>query len=125
MGGWQRFKTGLAVVGGCAALSVLLPPLGALFNAVGSVTLLALAAYAAFRGWAFMESVVEASRRPTTVRRNLKGAPERPVTRNQEIERSDHPSQGAELSADQRSRRLKVWPETDRHSRLGLPFRGR
>lgn len=113
------------MVGGCAALSVLLPPLGALFNAVGSVTLLALAAYAAFRGWAFMESVVEASRRPTTVRRNLKGAPERPVTRNQEIERDGQPSQGAELSADQRSRHLKVWPEPERHSRLGLPFRGR
>jgi membrane protein implicated in regulation of membrane protease activity len=67
----SRVKSGLAVVGGCAALSVVAPPLAGLLNALGCVTLLALAGYAAYRGWAFMESVVEASRRPTTVRRNL------------------------------------------------------
>jgi len=72
-----RFKTLLAVVGGCAALSVVAPPLAGLLNAVGSLTLLALAAYAAYRGWAFLEAVVEASRRPVTVRRNLQDGPER------------------------------------------------
>lgn len=36
-----------------------------------------MAAYAAYRGWAFLEAVVEASRRPVTVRRNLQETPER------------------------------------------------
>lgn len=64
-------KSGLALVGACAALSIVLPPLAGVLNAVGSVTLLALGGYSAYRAWAWLESVVEASRRPTTVRRNL------------------------------------------------------
>jgi hypothetical protein len=67
----SRIKSALAVVGACAALAIVVPPLAGLLNAVGSVTLLALAGYSAYRGWAWMESVVEASRRPTAVRRNL------------------------------------------------------
>jgi hypothetical protein len=67
----SRVKSALAVVGACAALALVIPPLAGLLNAVGSVTLLALAGYSAYRGWAWMESVVEASRRPTAVRRNL------------------------------------------------------
>ncbi len=74
-----RFKTGLAVVGGCAALGVVAPPLAGLLNLVAGLTLLGLAAYAMYRGWAFMEAVVEASRRPTTVRRNLQAGPEGPA----------------------------------------------
>jgi hypothetical protein len=67
----SRIKSALAVVGACAALSIVVPPLAGLLNAVGSVTLLALAGYSAYRAWAWMETVVEASRRPTTVRRNM------------------------------------------------------
>jgi hypothetical protein len=66
-----RVKSALAVVGACAALAIVIPPLAGLVNAIGSVTLLALAGYSAYRGWAWMESVVEASRRPTAVRRNM------------------------------------------------------
>lgn len=66
-----RIKSGLALVGACAALSMILPPLAGLLNAIGSVTLLAVGGYSAYRAWAWMETVVEASRRPTTVRRNL------------------------------------------------------
>ncbi|MHB8394012.1 MAG: hypothetical protein ACYDC5_05830 [Candidatus Dormibacteria bacterium] len=124
--GWHRFKTGLAVVGGCVALSVVLPPLGALFNAVGSLTLLALAAYAAYRGWAFMESVVEASRRPTTVRRNLRDAPERSSTHSRESARDDPRSQEAPAPVEQQPRHLRTGPERrpgDR--RLRVPFKGR
>ncbi|HVB14408.1 MAG TPA: hypothetical protein VNH38_06615 [Candidatus Dormibacteraeota bacterium] len=69
--GIGRIKSALALVGACAALSIVLPPLAGLLNAVGSVTLLALAGYSAYRAWAWLETVVEASRRPTTVRRNL------------------------------------------------------
>ncbi|HVC38707.1 MAG TPA: hypothetical protein VNH20_01875 [Candidatus Dormibacteraeota bacterium] len=64
-------KTALALVGACAALSIVVPPLAGLLNGIGSVTLLALGGYSAYRAWAWLESVVEASRRPTTVRRNL------------------------------------------------------
>lgn len=69
--GKGRIKSALALVGACAALSIVVPPLAGLLNAVGSVTLLALGGYSAYRAWAWMETVVEASRRPTTVRRNL------------------------------------------------------
>ena len=81
----RRFRSGLAVVGACAALAVLAPPLAGLLNLVAGLTLLALAGYAAYRVWAFMEAVVEASRRPTTVRRNLReGAdPPAPTRRRQ------------------------------------------
>jgi hypothetical protein len=64
-------KSALALVGACAALSIVVPPLAGLLNGVGSVTLLALGGYSAYRAWAWLETVVEASRRPTTVRRNL------------------------------------------------------
>jgi hypothetical protein len=67
----SRIKSALALVGACAALAIVIPPLAGLLNAIGSVTLLALAGYSAYRGWAWMESVVEASRRPTAVRRNM------------------------------------------------------
>lgn len=50
---------------------MILPPLAGLLNAIGSVSLLAVGGYSAYRAWAWMETVVEASRRPTTVRRNL------------------------------------------------------
>ncbi|MFZ0994562.1 MAG: hypothetical protein WAO09_01080 [Candidatus Dormiibacterota bacterium] len=66
----SRVKSALAVVGACAALAIVIPPIAGLLNAIGSVTLLALAGYSAYRGWAWMESVVEASRRPAAVRRN-------------------------------------------------------
>ncbi|MGH7698443.1 MAG: hypothetical protein ACRENV_07185, partial [Candidatus Dormibacteria bacterium] len=66
-----RVRTGLAIVGGCAAVSIVLPPLAGALNAVGTLALLALSGYLAYRGWAWMESIVEASRRPSTVRRNL------------------------------------------------------
>ena len=68
----RRLKSGLALVGACAALAVVLPPLAGLLNLVAGVTLLLLAGYGAYRVWAFLEAVVEASRRPVTVRRNLK-----------------------------------------------------
>jgi len=69
--GKGRMKSALALVGACAALSIVVPPLAGLLNGVGSVTLLALGGYSAYRAWAWLETVVEASRRPTTVRRNL------------------------------------------------------
>lgn len=75
----SKFKEGLALVGACAALAVIIPPLAGLLNAVAGVTLLALAGYGAYRTWAFLEAVVEASRRPATVRRNLH--PEEPPAR--------------------------------------------
>jgi hypothetical protein len=71
MMGMGRIKSALALVGACAALSIVVPPLAGLLNAVGSVSLLALGGYSAYRAWAWLETVVEASRRPTTVRRNL------------------------------------------------------
>ncbi|MGH7643679.1 MAG: hypothetical protein ACRENX_11855 [Candidatus Dormibacteria bacterium] len=66
-----RIKSALALIGACAALSIVLPPLAGVLNGVGSVTLLALGGYSAYRAWAWLETVVEASRRPSTVRRNL------------------------------------------------------
>lgn len=111
-----RFKTGLAVLGGCAALSVVAPPLAGLLNAVASLTLLALAAYAAYRGWAFLEAVVEASRRPVTVRRNLHEAPERAPTRSRNTP--------AERAAPEREFRLK--PEAKRRQvSVAGPLRSR
>ncbi|MGA7173435.1 MAG: hypothetical protein WA809_01315 [Candidatus Dormiibacterota bacterium] len=71
MMGKGRVKSALALVGACAALSIVVPPLAGLLNGVGSLTLLAMGGYAAYRAWAWLEAVVEASRRPTTVRRNL------------------------------------------------------
>ncbi|MGH7610486.1 MAG: hypothetical protein ACREN4_00550 [Candidatus Dormibacteria bacterium] len=65
-------KSGLALVGGCAAASILLPPLAGILNAIATLALLGMAALVAYRGWAWMESIVEASRRPVTVRRNRK-----------------------------------------------------
>ncbi|MGH7640875.1 MAG: hypothetical protein ACREN7_06600 [Candidatus Dormibacteria bacterium] len=71
----DRIKTGLAVAGACAGLSVLLPPLAGALNALGSLALLAVAGYAVFRAWAWLERMVEASHRPATVRRNLDRSP--------------------------------------------------
>jgi hypothetical protein len=108
----SRFKTGLAVVGGCAALSVVAPPLAGLLNAVGCVTLLALAGYAAYRGWAFMESVVEASRRPATVRRNMddgkeRGGPARSPARSK--------ARAPEPEREPAERELRLWPRPGPH----------
>lgn len=89
----SRIKTALALVGACAAVSIVVPPLAGLLNAVGSVTLLALGGYSAYRAWAWLESVVEASRRPTTVRRNMSQAePQR--DRQPEKERARSPERG-------------------------------
>ncbi|MGH7666984.1 MAG: hypothetical protein ACREN1_06715 [Candidatus Dormibacteria bacterium] len=71
----DRIKSGLALVGACAALSILLPPLAGALNALGSLALLALAGYSAYRAWSWLERMVEASRRPATVRRNLDHSP--------------------------------------------------
>ncbi len=116
-----RFKTGLAVVGGCAALSVVAPPLAGLLNAVGSLTLLALAAYAAYRSWAFLEAVVEASRRPVTVRRNLHEGPERaaPV-------RTPSRSRTPPGDRDTQEREFRLRPDPGpRRVSLADPFRSR
>ncbi|MHB1639789.1 MAG: hypothetical protein ACYCUD_08130 [Candidatus Dormibacteria bacterium] len=99
----HRFRTGLAVVGACAALSVVAPPLASMLNAVGSLTLLALAAYAAYRSWAFLESLVEASRRPATIRRSLGGEPQRSPDRTRERSTVEAPS--LSRTAAERSRR--------------------
>ncbi|NNM97881.1 MAG: hypothetical protein HKL89_09805 [Candidatus Dormibacteraeota bacterium] len=121
-----RFKTGLAVVGGCAALSVVAPPLAGLLNAVGSLTLLALAAYAAYRGWAFLEAVVEASRRPVTVRRNLQETPERssparaPGRRRAPVAEREAPDQAT--PEREFRRRVDTGPP---QVALADPFRGR
>lgn len=106
----RRFQTGLAVVGGCAALAVVLPPLAGLLNLVAGATLLALAAYAGYRAWAFMEAVVEASRRPATVRRNLHQDPEGP-RRQRPREREPAPER------EFRARHLR--------DRIPAPLRGR
>ncbi len=75
-------------MGACAALSVVVPPLAGLLNVVGTLTLVALAAYAGYRGWAWMESIVEASRRPATVRRNREeSAPGRAKARQRDSDR--------------------------------------
>ncbi|MHB8323303.1 MAG: hypothetical protein ACYDHB_02580 [Candidatus Dormibacteria bacterium] len=116
-----RFKTGLAVVGGCAALSVVAPPLAGLLNAVGSLTLLALAAYAAYRSWAFLEAVVEASRRPVTVRRNLHDGPERPAP-GRAPSRSRTPP--VERAPQERAFRIRPDPG-HRSGALAEPFRSR
>ena len=86
-----RIKTGLAVVGTCAALSIVLPPLAGLMNAVGSVTLLALGGYTAYRAWAWMETVVEASR-PSPPRRTGPGLGAGPPRSRRRCPRTIHRS---------------------------------
>jgi len=106
----SRIKTALALIGACAAASIVVPPLAGLLNAVGSVTLLALGGYSAYRAWAWLESAVEASRRPTTVRRNMSQVEPR---RERQPEKTRAPSPergrgGADLSPTG-ERRLR-WP---------------
>ena len=110
--GRHRFRTGLAVIGGCAALAILVPPLAGLLNVVASLTMLGLAAYAAYRCWAFMESVVDASRRPTTVRRNLESQRSRSPERGPQPEDPDPP--GRDEVARERPRRLRIRPHPAR-----------
>jgi len=117
----SRIRSALALVGACAALAIVVPPLAGLLNAIGSVTLLALAGYSAYRGWAWMESVVEASRRPTAVRRNLgrsdSPAPPTPtLTRRRGVVRADADRNGA--GSEERGLRqlrlrqaVRIWPE--------------
>jgi hypothetical protein len=99
------------MVGGCAALSVVAPPLAGLLNAVGCVTLLALAGYAAYRGWAFMESVVEASRRPAAVRRNLDEVKER---RGPVRSPSRSRARAADPEHEPPERELRLWARSPR-----------
>jgi hypothetical protein len=117
----SRIKSALALVGACAALAIVVPPLAGLLNAVGSATLLALAGYSAYRAWAWMESVVEASRRPTTVRRNMgrsdsrespapSPAKPRGVVRA-DIERDSPVSGGRGLRRLQLRELVRDWPE--------------
>ncbi len=119
----HRFRTGLAVVGACAALSVVAPPLAGMLNAVGSLTLLALAAYAAYRSWAFLESLVEASRRPATIRRNLGGEPERSPERNRERSTVEAPSL-SRTAPERRTRSFRFLPQQLRE-RTGQGIRDR
>ncbi|HUY24064.1 MAG TPA: hypothetical protein VMV09_02015 [Candidatus Saccharimonadales bacterium] len=117
----SRIKSALALVGACAALAIVVPPLAGLLNAIGSVTLLALAGYSAYRGWAWMESVVEASRRPTAVRRNTgrSDSPDPPnpsLTRRRQVARAgvDRDSAGSEergLRRLQLRQAVRSWPE--------------
>lgn len=117
----SRIKSALALVGACAALAIVVPPLAGLLNAIGSVTLLALAGYSAYRGWAWMESVVEASRRPTAVRRNMgrSDSPDPPnpsLTRRRQVVRAgvDRDSAGSEersLHRLQLRQAVRSWPE--------------
>ncbi len=111
MGASGRVKTALALVGACAALSIVLPPLAGVLNAVGSLTLLALGGYSAYRAWAWMERVVEASRRPTTVRRNLGREGDRePATESRERGRQRGPrvvERGAPDQPEERQLRLR------------------
>ncbi|MGA2873041.1 MAG: hypothetical protein ABSF27_05595 [Candidatus Dormibacteria bacterium] len=116
-----RIKTGLAVVGTCAALSIVLPPLAGLMNAVGSVTLLALGGYTAYRAWAWMETVVEASRRPTTVRRNLeKASSPEPPSPDRTRSRSRAPKEQAAVPPDDPPERGLRWPGLPAPSLAGL-----
>lgn len=113
--GKNRIKTALALVGACAALSIVLPPLAGLLNAVGSVTLLGLAGYSAYRAWAWLESVVEASRRPSTVRRNLNQIEPHPEkqrarVRSNAVERAREGREGA--PEGERQLRLPALPRT-------------
>jgi hypothetical protein len=98
----------LAVIGACAAISILLPPLAGLLNVVASLTMLGMAAYAAYRGWAFMESLVEASRRPATVRRNLESQRPRSPERSRETPEIEGPDREADGSSRPRPRRLRL-----------------
>ncbi|MGA8207327.1 MAG: hypothetical protein WB801_05100 [Candidatus Dormiibacterota bacterium] len=117
----SRIKSALALVGACAALAIVVPPLAGLLNAVGSVTLLALAGYSAYRGWAWMESVVEASRRPTAVRRNMgrsdsrespTPSPARPRgVVKAEVERDPRSSEERGLRRLGFRQALRSWPE--------------
>jgi hypothetical protein len=117
----SRIKTGLALVGACAALSIVLPPLAGLLNAVGSVTLLALGGYTAYRGWAWMEMVVEASRRPTTVRRNLEKTPSpEPATPERAKSRSRASRELAAAPPDDQPERSLRWPGLPSPSLAGL-----
>ncbi len=65
----HRMRTGLAVVGGCVVVGIVVPPLAGVVNAVGSLTLLGLAGYALVRGWLWMDRLVAASRRTSPIRR--------------------------------------------------------
>ena len=110
-----RIKSALAVVGACAALSIVVPPLAGLLNAVGSTTLLALAGYSAYRAWAWLETVVEASRRPTTVRRNMERS--HPVERSSPLKaRSRDPirevSDAFPNDSEQRYLRWRPYPRS-------------
>lgn len=106
----SRIKTALALIGACAAASIVVPPLAGLLNAVGSVTLLALGGYSAYRAWAWLESVVEASRRPTTVRRNMSQAePRRESQPEQTRAPSPERSRGGVDLSPTGERRLR-WP---------------
>ncbi|MHB1575289.1 MAG: hypothetical protein ACYCX9_02070 [Candidatus Dormibacteria bacterium] len=104
----HRFRTGLALIGGCAAISILVPPLAGLLNVVASITMLGLAAYAAYRSWAFMESLVEASRRPATVRRNLESQRQRTPERDREAPELDEPTRDGDQGPSSRTRRLRL-----------------
>jgi hypothetical protein len=121
-----RIKTALALVGACVAISIVIPPLAGLLNAVGSVTLLALTGYSAYRAWAWLESVVEASRRPTTVRRNLNRVepePERQVARAKS--RSPEHSRGGPEPSLVEERQLR-WPRLLSPGKVSrAPDRGR
>lgn len=124
--GKGRIKSALALVGACAAVSIVLPPLAGLLNGIGSVTLLVLAGYSAYRAWAWLETVVEASRRPTTVRRNLNRSepadePQPSKSRSRTAGRAP-----AEVErAGEEERRLR-WPRLIRSERgLAEPSRDR
>ncbi len=104
----HRFRTGLAVIGACAAISILLPPLAGLLNVVASITMLGLAAYGAYRIWAFMESLVEASRRPATVRRNLESQRSRSEERNRDTPEVDGRAREDDDRPRTRPRRLRL-----------------
>lgn len=121
-----RVRSALALVGACAAVSIVIPPLAGLLNAVGSVTLLALGGYSAYRAWAWLETLVEASRRPTTVRRNLsrsdpgadpqpsKARSRAPAKAPPEVERADSEERQFSWPTLISSRRRVVEPSRDR-----------
>jgi len=80
-------------------------------SVLGVSTLLALAGYAAYRGWAFMESVVEASRRPATVRRNLDEVKER---RGPVRSPSRSRARAADPEHEPPERELRLWARSPR-----------
>jgi len=89
----HRIRTGLAVVGGCVVVGIVVPPLAGVINAVGSLTLLGLAGYALVRGWLWMDRLVAASRRTTPIRRPP--APGREVEpRTRSVDRADARARG-------------------------------